>query len=257
MKLLFLMNHVIMGGLEKVLLQYLTILRAQGIECVVVSRDKVTDEYFLKSFNALGVKLVQLKKPGHSFVFKIINRYVRRIKLHKYTAVIDFANFAFKDELQNVSKRKIGYCHGSFLFFESHIDKRVLDIYDDIVCLSDSFMNDFMHKYPEYKQKVHHIYNPIDITNIQQLATESVSVNVPYFVAVQRLDSVDKDVATIIKAFNKFCKDNHDFYLYIIGDGPQKTDLEILAQSNRRIIFLGKLDNPYPFIKNANALILS
>lgn len=37
MKILFLMNHIIMGGLEKVLLQYLDSMSKRGIKVTVIS----------------------------------------------------------------------------------------------------------------------------------------------------------------------------------------------------------------------------
>ena len=262
MKLLFLMNHIIMGGLEKVLLQYVDSLTQHGINITVLSREKVTDQYFIDFFKTRNINLVTLNKHNwHFFINKIISKYVCRIKLNyiirKYDTIIDFANFTFFNELKNVKKQKIGFCHGSILFFNSYIDKNVLNIYDDIVCLSDAFMRDFAKQYPQYKNKIHRIYNPINIDNVRKLSYEKVSVHRQYFVAVQRLDSTDKDVPTIINAFNIFKKKYPQYNLYIIGDGPQMAELRKMPANNKHIIFTGKIDNPYPFIKNATALILS
>lgn len=262
MKLLFLMNHIIMGGLEKVLLQYVDSLTQHGIKVTVLSREKVTDQYFIDFFKTRNINLVILNKHNWNFsINKIISKYVRRIKLNhiirKYDTIIDFANFTFFNELKNVKKQKIGFCHGSILFFNSYIDKNVLNIYDDIVCLSDAFMRDFAKQYPQYKNKIHRIYNPINIDNVRKLSHEKVSVHRSYFVAVQRLDSADKDVPTIINAFNIFFKKHPQYNLYIIGDGPQMAELRKMPANNKHIIFTGKIDNPYPFIKNATALILS
>lgn len=264
MKILFLMNHIIMGGLEKVLLEYLCQLDSSGYDVVVLSKEKVTDDYFLGFFNQHNIKLIDdifSEKKAHFFVKKRINKFLQKKKLNNLfkssDCIIDFANFSFHNELKNVSKQKIGYCHGSILFFNSLIDKSVLDIYDDIVCLSDSFKNEFVKMYPDYKNKIRRIYNPINKDNVINLSKKDIDVKSPYFVAVQRLDSVDKDIPTIIKSFNMFCKNNKQYFLYIIGDGPQREELEVLAGKNKRIVFMGKIDNPYPYIKNATALILS
>ena len=256
------MNHIIMGGLEKVLLQYLDSMSKRGIKVTVLSREKVTDPYFIDFFRTRKINLVIINKHNwHFFINKIISKYTRKMKLkriiHAHDTIIDFANFSFADELQNVKKQKIGFCHGSILFFNSHIDKCVLDIYDDIVCLSDAFVRAFVKQYPQYKDKIHHIYNPINVEEVCKLSKEPFSVQKPYFVAVQRLDSADKDVPTIINAFNIFSKKHPRYNLYIIGDGPQATELRKMSANNKHIIFTGKINNPYPFIKHSKALILS
>ena len=46
-------------------------------------------------------------------------------------------------------------------------------------------------------------------------------------------------------------------YLYIVGDGPDREKLMMLAQNNNRIIFTGQIDDAYAIIKSAEALILS
>lgn len=262
MKILFLMNHIIIGGLEKVLLQYLDSMSKRGIKVTVLSREKVTDPYFIDFFRTRKIDLEILNKHNaHFFLNKIVSKYMRKRKLHhvigKHDIVIDFANFTFFSELRNIKKRKIGFCHGSILFFNSQIDKRVLDVYDDIICLSDNFMTEFRKQYPGYKNKIQRIYNPISVDEVRKLSNMKVSVQKPYFVAVQRLDSADKDVPTIINAFNIFSKKHPKYNLYIIGDGPQMAELRQMAAGKKHIIFTGKIDNPYPFIKHAKALILS
>lgn len=262
MKILFLMNHIIMGGLEKVLLQYLDVLCAKGMQCTVLSQDKVTDTYFLDFFKKHNVKFSELRNTKtHSHVKKPVNKLLNRLTVRRLVnrndVVIDFANFSYTRELGKLSKRKIGYCHGSILFFDIAIDKKVLETYDDFVCLSDSFRSDLLKKYPQYANKVHRIYNPISAQNVQELSTEKYSAKNPFFVAVQRLDSLDKDVPTIIRAFNIFSKTHPRYSLYIIGDGPQRAELEKMAAKNKQIIFTGTINNPYPFIRNAKALILS
>ena len=120
------MNHIIMGGLEKVLLQYLDVLSARGFKCTVLSKEKITDSYFLDFFNEHDIKVVELKKiKTHSHLKKSLQKCLRWIKFHRCICtndvIVDFANFSFSNELKGVKKQKIGYCHGSILFFNSII----------------------------------------------------------------------------------------------------------------------------------------
>lgn len=52
-----------------------------------------------------------------------------------------------------------------------------------------------------------------------------------------------KNIDIIIKAFNKYYKNNKNYTLLIVGEGPEKSQLELLAQSSSNIIFLGYQDN--------------
>ena len=107
MKILFLMNHIIMGGLEKVLLQYMDVLCARGVKCTVLVKIKVTDEYFLNFFKGHNIKVIEIiKTEWHSHVKKRMNRWLICLRfwwhVNVNNAVVDFANFSFLDELRNV-----------------------------------------------------------------------------------------------------------------------------------------------------------
>lgn len=64
-----------------------------------------------------------------------------------------------------------------------------------------------------------------------------------------------KDVQTLIKAFNNLDK---NIKLVIIGDGPERKSLEVLASKNRdNIIFLGNKENASSLIHYFDAFVLS
>lgn len=257
-----------MGGVEKILCQYIMGLKKNVLcEITVFSQKKVTEKYFLDFFKMHEVKLVDdvfEKKPGlFSKLFHSFNKYCKCYRLfNSYDVIIDFANFAFHKELPLVNKPKFGWCHGSIMFFDNLMqDSRLaknIKQYDKIVCLSDSFLIDFKSKYPELSNKIVRIYNPIDVERLDKEAKENLFETVkPYFVAVQRLDYCDKDIETIINAFNEFSLSNDKYKLYIVGDGPSKERLMKLSEQNKNIVFCGQLNNASQIIKNAEALILS
>lgn len=81
----------------------------------------------------------------------------------------------------------------------------------------------------------------------------------PYFVTVQRLDP-DKDAATVVRAFRIFHKKHREYCLVIVGEGSLRQGLEELSGpelAEGNIFFTGRLNNPYPVIRQAEALILS
>ncbi|MBR2482922.1 MAG: glycosyltransferase [Alphaproteobacteria bacterium] len=269
-RIVFCMNQIVMGGIEKILLQYLSELRDK-YDITVLSRHKVSDKYFLDYFTSNGIHLiddisVHPEKHIHFFLWKILLKPIRILTrkrnnyqyiLNKFDIIIDFCNFSFEPELRNINKTKIAWCHGSILFFNRNNLIQKLSSYDKLVCLSDNFLNAFIDIYPEHKNKIVRLYNPLNITEIQHAAKKQTPPNEKYFIHVSRLDGADKDLITVIKAFDLFYKKNQDVKLYIVGDGVQKEHLEQLAANNPNIVFCGRIDEPYYLISGALALILS
>jgi glycosyltransferase involved in cell wall biosynthesis len=104
------------------------------------------------------------------------------------------------------------------------------------------------------------IPNPCDIEKISTLCNEKIEeiqeIKKPYIVAVGRLERV-KRFDKLIEAFERInCKG----YLYILGEGSQKEDLEEIIKKkglNDRVSIIPWTKNPYPIIKNANALVVT
>ncbi len=76
-----------------------------------------------------------------------------------------------------------------------------------------------------------------------------------YFLYTGRI-SHDKDLLLILEAFQNLLKDHDNYYLFLIGDGPHKMELEQLY-AGRNIIFTGKLDRDLlPLYYSATDLFL-
>ena len=273
---LFCVDKVVMGGIAKVLLNYLCQLSITGYKCKVASLLDVCDSYFLQYFaehsieyRVVGVHTSPRKR--RNFLARWIYRMRRKaaeratkLAIAEYArdcdVVVDFYNLDFSRYLTKLSQRVIGVCHGSINFFKDFVQKSNIGNYDCIACLSHAFVRDFKQLYPEWADKICCIYNPVDVEEIHHLGNlEAPACSTPYFVAVQRLEE-DKDVETIIRAFRMFREKNPSFHLVIVGDGPQRGELEKFAAddvANESIIFTGRLDNPYRVISKASALILS
>ena len=273
---LFCVGVIVMGGIAKVLLNYLSQLSIMGYKCKVASLLDVCDSYFLQYFadHSIEYRVVGVCAPPRKrrnllarWIYRMRRKAAERatkLAIAEYArdcdVVVDFHNLDFSLYLTKLSQRIIGVCHGSINFFKDFVQKRNIGNYDCIVCLSHAFVRDFKQFYPEWADKICCIYNPVDVEEIHLLGNlEAPACSMPYFVAVQRLQE-DKDVKTIIRAFRVFREKNPDFRLVIVGDGSQRGELEKFAAddvANENIIFTGRLDNPYRVISKASALILS
>jgi len=264
-KIIFFVDQFIMGGVEKVAMVLLPKL-AQYYDVILLVQKKVTDSYFLNFFNEKHIQLISLnddrpksfwKKKWRSIVGKRLVK-MRCIKILKSAdLIVDYKSMFALNFIKSLQIPKIAFFHGSFPLFQDWECVRNVKCYDKLVCLSESFKKDFIKTYPELQNKIEFIYNPVDVPEVRKKSKNCfVKIKTPYFVAIQRLQE-DKDVATIIEAFNLFCIKNKDTYLYIVGDGSDREKLTKFAQNNSRIILTGQIDDSYHIIKSAEALILS
>ena len=136
-----------------------------------------------------------------------------------------------------------------------------LKYYDKTVVLTDACKNDLHKLYPEYSDKIIRIYNPIDIKSIKEKSKETKPVNGKCFCCVSRL-SGDKDIKTVLNAFEDFYITNNKpkIKMVFVGDGDKANEYKEYAntlKSKKQILFVGAQKNPFVYMKNSVAHILS
>ncbi len=122
--------------------------------------------------------------------------------------------------------------------------KNVFEV-DKIFYLQDAIIN-----IQEYIKKIK-LSNKNDLNIIKNYKN--------YFLSVGRLTK-QKNYSYLISEFGNYVEENKEGVLLIIGDGEEKNKLTELIKKNnltKNIFLLGKINNVYPFMKNARALILS
>lgn len=281
-KVSFLMYQVITGGIEKCLL---TIIKNLSVydkyEFTVITKKEVTSKYFLDFFKKYNVQLLTLpniesigEKP-HSLLKKIkwkikrkkIKNKIKKIlnnKLPESDLIIDYFNMSFWDLILDINKPKITFWHASTMMFEKYYTKEIDKImisYSKFVCLTEETKNNLINKYPNYKEKFIHIYNPFNIEDIKKLAEvgKYPKDSNKYFTFLGRFHE-DKDHLTVIKAVELVVKKIPDLKVYFIGEGSRFKEYQKLVNEKNlenNIIFAGVLDNPYGYLKHATANILS
>lgn len=128
------------------------------------------------------------------------------------------------------AKTVIGWMHNSYYaFFEkqpAYLDgikwhfKYQMEKLDDIIVLTKTDAALFNDK---LGLKTNVIYNPLTIIPGRRCDTEAKK-----FLAVGRLSTMHKGFDILINAFAKFAKSNNEWTLDIVGDGPEKENLENL-----------------------------
>ena len=296
MKILFKSGSTMMGGLEKVQIEYINFLVKQEkyqIKIVIENdngRDNSLEKYinsnvtYLKDYNYI-LEIKNLRENRKKSLWSRIkynfaitkekkyadNKFLQIYKEYKPDIVIDFDSSLTKiiDKLN--SSKNLVWIHSSIKNWKkkkSKIDRFVdrISKYSKIICICKEMKEDLINLKNELKKKVDFLYNPIDFDRIKKLSNEDFSeedkklLKDKFLLSIARLDCVPKDFETLFKAYEIAKKNGYDGKLYIIGDGPDKDKVEKLKETNlykEDILLLGRKENPYNWLKKADKLILS
>lgn len=250
--------------------------------------DKRVNIKYLKS-EKLSKKIYRYRTLGKKKGFY-------NIFLYLYILISDY--FIWKKEIKNIEEGKYDetitffqylpgyitkvkgpkhqiYLHGAVTRFFDGIRKyfkkyffRKLEKFDEVCTVSQEMGEELIKLAPNLKEKQRTVYNPIDIEEIEKKSIddselteeEKFLIKENYICSVGRLDESQKDFTTLIKAFGELKREEHiEEKLIIVGDGPDKQNLEDLAKKLKikDIVFLGKKRNPYIWMKNSKVFILS
>ena len=283
LKVVFCLRDMQLGGVESVLVRTLEqLIGRDDLDISFVSYVKITEPVYAEWFNAhpeiktyvlypcswLGTKLkrfflVRLVQHIMRDAYRGTRRmFFKHHILHNADVVVDYYDFGFRKELRRVRAKRVAWWHSSinkFLANRSYI--KYIKNYDLFVTLTDGFVNEFKARWPKYKKKIVRVYNPLDIDDVRRrIAAAVVPHYGKYFVSVARL-SGDKDIETVLRAFDMFWQNNNqpDVYMVFVGGGDvtkYRTVADTFA-SRDQIVFAGPQKNPFGFMRGALAHILS
>lgn len=127
---------------------------------------------------------------------------------------------------------------------------------DNVVAVSEGVKADLIENYAVPEPKVSLLYNPYDIAQLHELASEAVTdiPKAPYIIGVGRLVK-NKNFSLLLNAYAKadIVED-----LVILGVGDEETMLKALAKTlgiADRVHFLGFKPNPYPYVAKAEYFV--
>jgi glycosyltransferase involved in cell wall biosynthesis len=114
------------------------------------------------------------------------------------------------------------------------------------------------------REKLHVIYNPVDMLTIETQAAEPVEHpwfalgEPPVVLSAGRLEPA-KDFSTLVRAF-AIVRERTEARLMILGEGAQRDALEGFAEAlgiRENVTFPGFLANPYAYMARSNVFVLS
>lgn len=142
---------------------------------------------------------------------------------------------------------------------EFEMQKNVFNEFDNIVVISESVRKALYDLFGIYENVVK-IPNSVDIQKIVQMSNESViGFDKASFVTLGRLDD-NKNQILLLKACKLLKEKTSDFNVYLLGDGENRRFLQKYIDENLlgdNVKILGFKDNPYPYVKNSVASVLT
>lgn len=162
------------------------------------------------------------------------------------------------------SKKKAVIVHCDYEMFGGYHanQEKQYKAFDNIICVSESCRRSFCKCFPNISEKTIVCENFINIEKIKKMSIDAIQYpeNVYNFVSISRL-SMEKGLHRTVEAFAKLSKEGlTNFTWTIVGDGPEYEPLDKIIKDKglqNRISMVGQKDNPYIFLKNADALLLT
>lgn len=277
-KLLFIYGPLGGGGAERVLIDLLSHLDYNRYEvdlCLMVNGGillpevpaQVTVTPLWESYNWYYKIAYRVSIWFRSnYLFK---RVLKKKLTKKYDTEISFLEgMPLKlHALMDTPAKKITWVHCDlFNFHYTHnqfVPGEELGAYnkmDVVVAVSNDAMDAFSKRFRSCTAEKEVIYNPIDTDKILRMAKEETLAKKECLtiVTVGRL-TLPKRMDRIIRLAQRFKKEGVDACFQIIGDGELKDELLLLRKEldvEDRVELLGFQKNPFPYIQNADVMLL-
>ena len=270
--LLFASKNLDLGGIEKASINLLNRIDYSKFNVTLVLEEKKGT--FLPKLNK-NVRVVEVKVSNNKNVIlrKLINAYRKLVfkvlNYHTYDFSCCYTTYSYScNKLAKIaSSNNSIYVHSDYKHlykdvneYRQFFDSRKVNEYKYIIFVSNEAKEGFIEEYKELEEKCLVFNNFVDIEEIIELSNgvpdKEKDKDKTLFVFVGRLDDSSKKVKRAIN----LVKNIKDVELWIIGDGPDREMYEKYTKElklEKRVSFLGKKINPYPYMKQADYIILT
>lgn len=265
------------GGIEKALVtlanqlqkkEYqvtLVLEKKQGIFLEKINSNIPIIEYRpSESKNRLKRKITNLVKRIH-FILRYKNKFDFSACFATYSNVAAFVS-------RTASTNSCLWGHADYLTLYENKEEAVRKFFIEkkysqfkhVVFVSQEGKESFLKIFPEMKERTIVCNNLIDGEEIINLSKERIEIqkeeNQITFINVGRHDEKQKKLTRLISATKQLKEENYEFRILLIGDGPDHEYYQKLVQEEKleeTIFFLGKKQNPYPYFKIADCVVLT
>lgn len=134
--------------------------------------------------------------------------------------------------------------------------------FDKVVCVSQDVQTSYKELFPDAAESMvlHNVVNDALIREKASLPLpEGTTLRRKTVVSVGRLES-QKNYAGLLRVHNRLMKEGYEYDLWILGKGGQREQLEeyIRAETLQDSVkLMGYVENPYPYLREAEFLVCS
>ena len=265
-------NTLEIGGIEKALINLVKKLNQKKYHITVIL-EKKEGEFLSQVPKGVKIKELKVSTRPNKWIRKGINAYRKLIfkifQYHNYDFSSCYATYSYSSNKIALigSENSSLYIHSDYHYiyskeedFREFFDTRNVLEFKHLIFVSQEAKNHFLKYYPNFKDKSITINNFVDEKEIIKLSKEPIpekkSKNHTLFVYVGRLDDQSKKLTRAIHLVEKV----KEIELWLVGDGPDKEKYQETVKKLKvedRVFFIGKKENPYPYMKLADFLILT
>ncbi|QPK05387.1 glycosyltransferase [Vibrio kanaloae] len=273
-KMVFVVSALKGGGAEKFVLNlYKAMEKYQGYECHIVSIDKAVEHdidgyrvHFVSDFcnvSKKGLRRLSYKKN----IARSVEQYIIR-NISKDAFVL--SNMLLADKIMSKSTLRVHHIiHSSYYsaFLKGRNWLKAIKIKSQINSIYKNHPLVFVSKASQFeyednfatKTKNKVIYNPIEVSDIEAMSQLNTDIDITqdYFVHVGRFNRAKRH-DRLIDAYSQLS--SHSTKLLLLGGGSGMSAVKLQVNNmglKDFVVFGGFSDNPYPYIKNAKALVLT
>ncbi|MYL47159.1 glycosyltransferase [Virgibacillus halodenitrificans] len=267
-KVLFIIPSLAGGGAERVFVNIVNTIDKSIFDVTLVCLSTERNVYEVSS----DVRVINLKsKRVRNATLKIL-RLIRKERPSLVVSTLGHLNsmllmlklfFPKNTKLIIRQTNIMSFNRGKNTLIRKKAGNKLYKNADMIVCQSKFMKDDFINITGVKSSNVIKIYNPVDLDSMLIKSNEDIKyefnegqINI-FFAG--RLEEV-KRIPLIIDAFQNFREKNHYSKLYILGEGPKKSELmnyTVKKKLSHSVEFLGFQQNPYKWLKHADLFIMA
>ena len=270
-----------LGGIETSLVNILKELEKRYKITLVLEKK---EGIFLEKIST-NIKIIEYTPNNNSNIIirKAINM-IKQIKFkmkykNKYEFSAAYATYSLSSGFvaRTASKNSALWFHADYLTLNYNDKEKTREYYNSLkyneyrklVFVSQEAKNNFIKLFPESKEKAVYCNNLIDGQSIIEKSKEEIEENDKkkinkkdeiIFLNIGRHDERQKRLTRIIQVAKKLKEEELKFKIIFVGDGQDsETYKEQVKQQELedKIIFLGKKQNPYPYYRISDCVILT
>ncbi|UYI79860.1 MAG: glycosyltransferase [Fusobacterium varium] len=268
-KIVFILPSLNSGGAEKVIVSLCNNLNYEKFEIVLVVLNK---EGIFKKQLKDSYKTIDLKCPRVRNIFFKIRKIIYEEKPDIVFTTLGHLNLFFGIFRWTFSKKIKFIGREATVVSEHYKGKKIKNIIfrvlyrlfysnlDNVIAQCDYMKSDLIKNFKVNSEKIKVINNPLDIDGIRILSEKEAEklLGEKILLTIGRLNKV-KQHKIMIELFSKL-DFQKDYKLYIMGEGEEKENILKFIREKKLencVVLLGKKNNPFSYIKQANIFLLT